>query len=185
MDERNVKSLMVPLTDYATVSKDATLFEAMLALEEAVATFDPTRHPHRAILVYDEKGRIIGKISQIDVLQALEPGYEEIIDSGSFARMGLGAMYQKSLIDQYRLWVHPLKDLCSKAAEKKVKTFMQTLTEDESVDESTSLDEAIHQLIIGKHLSLLVTRKKKIIGILRLSDVFMEIVKNVKECKLT
>jgi CBS domain-containing protein len=184
MKTQIVRQLMIPLSEYATVSKDASLYEAVLALEEAVAAFDPTRHRHRAILVYDENNRIVGKISQIDVLRALEPGYDEIVKSDSFTRLGLSPMYQQSLIDQFALWNKPLSDLCLKAAEMKVETFMQTPTEGERVDENASLDGAIHQLIMGKHQSLLVTREKEIVGILRLSDVFMAIVKNIKECKL-
>jgi len=46
------------------------------------------------------------------------------------------------------------------------------------------LDKAIHQFIMGCHLSLLVTRQGEIVGILRLIDVFMEIVDNIKACSL-
>jgi CBS domain containing-hemolysin-like protein len=35
MKSISVKEIMVPLSEYATVSKDATLYEAILALEEA------------------------------------------------------------------------------------------------------------------------------------------------------
>ena len=184
MKTKMVKQLMVPLSEYATVSKDASMYEAVLALESAVAAFDPSRHRHRAILVYDENKRIVGKISQIDVLRGLEPGYEELAKSDSYTRLGLSAMYHKSMIEQYRLWNKPLNDICRKASELKVEAFMTAPTEGEFVDEEAPLDEAIHRLIIGKHQSLLVTRKKDIIGILRLTDIFTEIVKNIKECKL-
>lgn len=184
MKSMMVKELMVPLSEYATVSKDASLYEAVLALESAVAAFDPARHRHRAILIYDEHGRIVGKIGQIDVLRALEPGYEELVKSDSFTRLGLSPMYQKSMIEQYRLWHKPLNDLCRKAAELTVESFMHKPTPGEYVDENTSLNEAVHQLIMGRHQSLLVTREKEIVGILRLSDVFMEIVERIKACKL-
>ena len=35
MKSYTVKELMVPLSEYATVSEDATLYEAVLSLEEA------------------------------------------------------------------------------------------------------------------------------------------------------
>ena len=72
-----VKQLMVPLSEYTTVSKDASLYEAVMALEKAQAAFDPDRHQHRAILIYDKTNQIVGKISQIDILRALEPGWRE------------------------------------------------------------------------------------------------------------
>jgi len=49
---------------------------------------------------------------------------------------------------------------------------MQMPTPGEFVAEDCSLDTAIHRLISGTHLSLLVTRREEIIGILRISDVF-------------
>ncbi|MBW1916119.1 MAG: CBS domain-containing protein [Deltaproteobacteria bacterium] len=184
MEKKNVKDLMVPLSEYATVSRKATLYEAVVALEETLAGFDPTRHRHRAILIFDENNKIIGKISHIDILQALEPRYEDVVNRDSFARLGLSPMYQKSLMEQYALWNKPLSDLSRKAAKLKVETFMQTLTQGEHVDENVSLDKAIHQLIMGKHQSLLVTQKKNIIGVLRLTDVFLEIVEEIKASKL-
>jgi CBS domain-containing protein len=61
---------------------------------------------------------------------------------------------------------------------------MYTLTEGEYVREDATLDEAIHQLVIGHHQSLLVTRGEEIVGILRLSDVFREICNMIKECHI-
>ena len=51
-----VKELMMRLEEYATVSKEATLREALLALEKAQMTLDSSRHKHRAILVLDKSG---------------------------------------------------------------------------------------------------------------------------------
>ena len=48
--------------------------------------------------------------------------------------------------------------------------------------EDASLDEAIHQLIMGHHQSLLVTRGEKIVGVLRLTDVFAAVFHTMKEC---
>jgi CBS domain-containing protein len=74
-----VKDVMVALEDYATVSENATLYEAVLALEKAQEEFDQSQYRHRAILVYDDKQKIVGKISQLDLLMALEPNYQ-IVD---------------------------------------------------------------------------------------------------------
>jgi len=73
-----IKDLMVPLDEYATVPEDATLSDAVQALERAQQAFDHTKYRHRAILVLDAANRPIGKISQIDALKALEPKYKEI-----------------------------------------------------------------------------------------------------------
>ena len=66
-----VKDLMVPLSEYAAVSEEATLYDAVLALEEAQAAFDQSRYRHRAVLVYDKDKKVVGKVSQLDILRAL------------------------------------------------------------------------------------------------------------------
>ncbi|NIV91730.1 CBS domain-containing protein, partial [candidate division KSB1 bacterium] len=68
-----VKELMVPLKKYATVSKEATLREAVLALEKAQATLDPVQHKHRAVLVLGEDGKVVSKMTMKDILVAIEP----------------------------------------------------------------------------------------------------------------
>ncbi len=84
----------------------------------------------------------------------------------------------------YGLWAKPLEDICRKSPQIKVKDVMYTPTEGEYVSEEANLDEAIHQLVVGKHQSLLATRGEKIVGILRLTDVFMEICEIMKACQL-
>ena len=56
MKDMIVKDLMVPLEEYATVSEDATLYEAVMALEKAQEELDLTKdkYKHRAVLVYDK-----------------------------------------------------------------------------------------------------------------------------------
>ena len=45
MKSYSVKDLMVPLSEYATVSEDATLYEAVLSLEEAQEKFEDIKMP--------------------------------------------------------------------------------------------------------------------------------------------
>jgi CBS domain-containing protein len=184
MKTKLVKDLMVPVSGYATVSQEATLYEAITALEEAQKKFDPSRYRHRAILIYDENQKIVGKVSHLDVLRALEPKYEKIGDTVSLSRFGFSPHFLKTMQDQLRLWDKPMNHICKKAAQLKVKTFMYTPTEGEFVDENASLDEAINQFIMGHHQSLLVTRDKEIVGILRLTDVFNEICQAIKTCEI-
>ncbi len=180
-----VKEIMVPLAEYATVPEDATLYEAVLALEKAQQEFDKVRYyRHRAILIYDKNKKIVGKLSQLDVLKALEPKYEQITEAGAAHRFGFTKDYLKSMHEQFRLWDRPLNKLCEKAAEKKVKEIMYSPTEGEYVAEDARLDEAIHQLVVGHHHSLLVTRGEEIVGILRLTDVFREVSERIKACEI-
>ncbi|MBW1722635.1 MAG: CBS domain-containing protein [Deltaproteobacteria bacterium] len=180
-----VKELMVPLSEYATVSEDANLYEAVMALEKAQAEFDQSRYRHRAVLVYDKEGKIVGKLSQHDIIRALEPRYGEIAEAKSIPRWGgFSKSFIKSMVEHYKLWDKPLNDICRKAVELKVKDIMYTPTEGEFVDQDATLNEALHQLIMGHHQSLLVTKGRDIVGILRLTDVFKEVCDAIKTCDL-
>ena len=179
-----VRDLMVPLAEYATVSEEATLYEAVLALEKAQESFEDkhTRYSHRAILVLDKEGDVVGKLSQLDVLKALEPKYQDLIEGRGTQRFGLTKQFMQSMLQQYNLFADPLADICRKAGEKNVKQFMYTPGDGEYVTENATVGEAVHQLIMGHHQSLLVTRDKKIVGILRLTDVFAYVFHEMKGC---
>ena len=183
MQTRKVKDLMVPLEEYATVSEESSLYEAVLALEEAQEKFGKDRYKHRAILVYDKSGHIVGKLSQLDVIKGLESGYKNL-DLSGVKHTGFSPEFLRSLIKTYDLWSKPLEEICRKAPSIRVKEVMYTPTEGEYVHEDASLDEAIHQLVMGKHQSLLVTTGEKIVGILRLTDVFLEIGEVMKACRV-
>ena len=170
-----VQDVMVPLAEYATVSESATLYEAVLALEKAQEEFDHSRYRHRAILVLDDKQQVTGKISQIDIIRALEPKYAEMKSFDGLTRFGFSKKFVSSMMEQYSMWQDPLSKLCQKAATLKVNQIMQIPTEKEYVAADAFLEVAMHQLVLGQHQSLLVTEDNKIVGILRLTDVFATI----------
>ncbi len=186
MDTKTVRDLMVPLSEYATVHMDASLYDAVIALEKAQEAFDQNKYRHRAILVYDQANKIVGKISQHDVLRALEPKYKEWGDQIALARFGYSRKFMSALFEKFDLWETPVADVCRKAGEYLVKDFMSVPKEGEYVEETASIIQGIHQLVMGHHQSLLVTRKatENIVGILRLVDVFKEITQEIKQCKV-
>lgn len=179
-----VKDLMVPLSEYATVSEDATLYDAVLSLEAAQEKFEDkhTRYRHRAILILDKDGQVIGKVSQLDALRALEPKYQDMIHGQGSQRFGFTKSFMESTLSDYNLFASPMSDICRKAGEQNVKKFMSTPTEGEYVSADATLDVAMHQFIMGHHQSLLVTAGAKIVGILRLTDVFAVMFHKMKEC---
>jgi len=170
-----VRELMVPLEAYATVSREATLREAILALERAQMTLDPSRHKHRAILVLDEGGKVVSKITMKNILVALEPNYGKVEGMGVLERSGFSPDLIKDMLKNNALWSEPLQLFGERAAKLKVCDFIQAPSADEYIDENASLGEATHQMIVQPVLSLLVTSNDEVIGILRLSDVFTKI----------
>jgi CBS domain-containing protein len=177
-----VKGLMVPLKEYPTVLEEASVYEAVVALEKAQEEFDKTRYRHRAVLVHDREKRIVGKVSQWDLIKSLEPKYEELGDMRSTSLSGLSPLLIRSMMEGFRLWQDDLDTLCNRTAGKRVKDIMYRSTEGEKVEESATLGEALHALIIGHHQSLLVTRGKDIVGILRLTDMFKLVSERIKSC---
>ncbi len=184
MEKLRVKDLMVPFDQYACIDEDATLYEAVLALEEAQTKQREKQYPIRAILVSNKAGEIIGKLSQLDILRSLEPKYSELMDLKKVSGFGLSSEFLKSVMEKFELWKSSLDDLCRKAAEVKVGSIVAAPLEGEFVDQDATLDKAVHQLIMGHHQSLLVASKDKIVGILRLADVYQEVSNRIKACKM-
>ena len=173
---------MVPLEEYPTVTENASIYEAVIALEKAQEAFDQTRYRHRAILVRDTSKRIVGKVSQWDLIKSLEPKYEGFGDMRSTSLSGLSPLLIKSMMESSRLWQDDIDFLCQRVAGKKVKDIMYRPTEGEKVEKNAPLGEALHTLIVGHHQSLLVTRDKDIVGILRLTDMFNLVCERIKYC---
>ena len=173
MENILVKDLMVPISEYASVTIGTSLGDAIKALEQAQENYTLSKYQHRAILVLDESGHIVGKISQLRALKAIEPESKSNSEVEQLKKFNFSDTYVAQLRDLYRSHGRIMsKESLRKASAKKVEEFMQTPSPGEYVSENCSLDTAIHRLVAGTHLSLLVTRKEKIVGILRISDVF-------------
>ena len=134
---------------------------------------------------YYKKNKIIGKLGQLDILKALEPKYFDMQDRPGMKGLGFSKQFMKSMLENFRLLDGAMENICKKAGETKIGKFVVTPTEGEFVDENVSMNEAIHQLVLGHHKSLLVTGKNgDIVGILRLTDVFSTICQSMHECGL-
>ena len=176
-----VADMMVPLDQYATVPESATMFDAVQALQKAQEEFDQSRYRHRAVLVLDEERNVVGKVSQKDLLTALQPKFEEILETGLLHRKGFNIHVLESVTPLGLSG--PLDDLCRKAMERSVRDFMESPLAGEFIGEDASLNEAVRRLITQRHHSLLVTRGKEIVGVLRLSDVFKLVSELVLACE--
>jgi CBS domain-containing protein len=170
-----IRHLMVALSEYVTVDQDATLAQAIAALAQAQDRLGPGRHRHRAALVTDAEGRVVGKVSQVDVLRALAPRLSSQGRMDAITRLGFNPEFIQSASDSFGLREGPLSALARRAESVRVRDIMTTPTAREFVEESASLEQAIDQLALGKHQSLLVTRGDDVVGILRLTDVFAAI----------
>lgn len=176
MKDKLVKEVMVPLSDYATISEEDTLPNAIRTLK--TAQNDPKYNlKHRAVLAYDKENNVTGKISIFDMLKALEPKYRhfehpENPENISLSRFGLNQEFLNSLLEDFSLWNETLQELVENASNIKIKDIMYAPTKGEYVDINAPVAEAIHQFILGCHQSLLVLDGEKVVGVIRLTDVF-------------
>jgi CBS domain-containing protein len=167
---RQVKELMTPLGEYAVVSDADTLYDALARLDQSQAHLAEGRHPHRAVLVADATGKIVGKTGQLGFLRALEPKYGSMGNLDILSKAGMDILFLQSMMDFHRLFREDLATLCRRAKSINVKDVMRPVRE--HIAEDAQLSEAIHRLVMWQSLSLLVTRGEDVVGLIRLSDVF-------------
>jgi CBS domain-containing protein len=170
MEMKTVKDLMVSIAEYATVPAEASLRDALRALDNAQLGLTDDRHHHRAVLVLDDTGAVIGKLSHWAILRSLEPRFFTSADTSALDAAGFSSEFIGHLEEGLTRHFGNLEFLCEKASRIKAKAAM--VPAGESIDASALLIEAIHQLVVTHVQSLPVTRGEKTVGILRLSDVF-------------
>jgi len=169
---------MLSLREYAVVSEDDTLLDALLALDQAQINLPSDRQPHRAVLVKNKQGKIVGKLGHLGFLKALEPKYSILGDVGQLSKSGLSSEFIESMMENYRFWQEKPTEVRNRARHLKIKQVMKPVKE--NIDENSTLAEAVHQMVMWQTLSILVTKDNHVVGILRLSDLFAEVSDFVK-----
>jgi len=180
MNAQTVKSLMVPLSEYASVPTTATLLETIRALERIQARDTSARYPHRAVLVYDDDGRIVGKVCQTGVIRVLEPDFTSRLGEDALTRFGISDEFLESTLDQSNFWKIPIRRLCRVAGALSASQVMDSLEEGDYVPADAPLQKALALMTSGCHNSLLVTENDDVVGILKLTDLFAYITQEMK-----
>lgn len=175
--QKYVIDVMLPLEEYAVVSEDDTLYDAFKVLEEAQIKLPPGRQKHRAVLVRNEKNEIVGKLGHLGFLKALEPGYKNLGKLDMISKAGLTKEFITSMMKNFELLQDELDDIRNKTKTIVMKDVMRPMTE--QVDVNDTINEAIHKIIMWQILSVLVTKGGKVVGILRISDLFDEVSRNI------
>ncbi len=181
MKNSKVKEIMIPVEEYTRVKKDTTLLAAMQDLTSQ-AEQENLPHPHRDLLVEDENGKIIGKLTMLDVFKHMEPSYLRM-DNERHPN-ALSRDFVQKVYRDFNLWSEPLTDLCRKNADATVEEIMHTPHPVEIVDEDDSLDKALHAYVLGVHQPLLVKKDGIITGVLRLGDAFEKVKTAILACEI-
>ena len=88
---------------------------------------------------------------------------------------GISPELLREMMQWYSLWGESFEERCKKVITISVKDCMRSPRRDEYIAESESLETAVHHMVMGRHMALLVTLNDQVVGILRLSDIFDQI----------
>lgn len=175
-----VADIMVPLEEYAVVDETATVLEALHALQASQEKLPAGRQPHRAILVRDRTGRIVGKFHHFAFLRALaaeEKARGKRDTQELFDRAGVGDDMRDTSMRMLDFLTGDLLDLCERARNVAVGDVCTYATV--SIDGRAPLPDAIPVFLRHQTLSLLVGHEGRTVGILRLSDFFDELSRQI------
>jgi hypothetical protein len=105
-----VKDLMVPLSEYATVSEDATLSDAVAALKQSQADFDPDQIPPSGNPgLGDQDQKIVGKVNfQSPFSRRWNPNMTTCSPMRHPAHLGFTRKYQRAIFESMKLWQDPM-----------------------------------------------------------------------------
>ncbi|MCK9240985.1 CBS domain-containing protein [Desulfocurvus sp.] len=176
----SVKSFLVPVAKFPQIDQSATFAEAVLALEKAQEEYASGKREQRILLVRGEGGRIAGKLSPIDVVRGLEPDYDKIVPAPASAFVS-STYVINTMKDLALLWSSPLADLCATARNLRIKDFLRAPEASQRIGIDDTLNAAFHRFVLFRHDSLFVMDGHKLVGMLRFSDVYREIVHRVKQ----
>lgn len=167
-----IKDLMTPVEDYQTLGLEASLSDVVSALHDS---------KHRDILIVDENGAFAGVVTMTDIIVALEPNYKKLnkTDLGSDI---LSNRFVAEQFKEFNLWTNTLTDLCSKSIDLKAKEVMHVPEDTHYIDRDGDLEHGVHLYIIGAPQPLIVRSNGKVEGILRMADVFDEIINRMSAC---
>jgi CBS domain-containing protein len=163
-DGKKVKALMIPLEDYPHIPYWFTLRQAMAIVREAAIKFEGSFEP-RAVLVFDDKYQLMGILTLRDIIKGLEPRFlkeTKLIKADPSLTVLFRDLFGPNLQEQSQ---RPVSEAMSP-----IKVL---------ADAEDNIIKVLY-LMIKENVGLMpVLEKGKVIGMIRLSDLFNEISKIV------
>ncbi|PKN61647.1 MAG: response regulator [Deltaproteobacteria bacterium HGW-Deltaproteobacteria-15] len=170
-EEKKASDIMIPLEEYTSISADSTVKDAIGALKRSYESFLSSgkvmEYGHRSILVFDTRGRLSGILSILDLIKALRPAYLTAPKPSMADALRYSTMFWSGL------FTSQAKGLVN----KKVSDIMSEppLT----IEEDANLMEIAEMMVTEKARRVAVTRKGKVIGVVREQELFFEIARIV------
>jgi predicted transcriptional regulator len=153
---KKVKDLVIPLSEYPHMPYWASLKEAIVQLNVAYES------GHHAVLVFDEAYKLVGMLLQKEILRGLEPKFAQHYEEGVPIA-----------------WDDLLKSGSEKRLAQPIKEFMSDVTA--KIDAQDSILKVSHIMLQKDAYLLPVIEGEKLIGVVRMGDLFHEITKIMLE----
>lgn len=154
-----IKDILIPLAEYPHIRSNATLRDAFAALRKCQVD---SQHAYRHVLVLDETDHLVGQLGMHDLLRALLPDFLQ--DHGHFE----GA--QPDYPSLAMIWQDTCETQCQEMADKPVLPFMGTVKNKLKLGDPLTL--AAYFMAVSRASILPVTEGNRVIGVVRLLDVF-------------
>ena len=169
MNKIQVQEIMIPISNYVTVQKENSLVEVLQSLERTRKA--DIGHAHRDAIVVDANGDFIGKVTMLDVFRNLEPNYKKVAEHQEMGT--LTADFVMKAVENFNLWIEPTQTICERGSRLTVSDVMHIPEKPEYVNETDTLEKAMHLFVMGIHQPLIVKNTDgKVTGVLRFGDVF-------------
>lgn len=165
-EERLVCDVMVPISDYTTVTEGQSVGEAIRRLREsfsaAACTSRLMETGHRSILVFDRQGRVKGMLALVDLLKAVMPAYLSAPKPSMADAIQYSPMFWRGAFTREvgLLAKRPVGQIMSPAPM--------------SINDDANLMEAAYAMVMEKTRRLVVLRAGEVVGVIREQDLFFE-----------
>lgn len=162
---KKVQELMIPLEDYPHIPYWFTLRQAMAIVREAAIKFEGSFEP-RSMLVFDEKYNLLGILTLRDIIRGLTPKFLQ----GAVGKLRAAFDLDSAISGLEADLSGPAVKEAAQTAVSEVMSPIKT-----TVATGDSLAKALFLMIQEDLGRMPVMEEQKVVGIIRLSDLFREV----------
>ncbi len=174
-----VKDVMTPLVDCSKVTEDRSIYDAVMMLDAIRQGHHRWEDAPRFVLVYDKDFTVIGIVRYADILRGFVPGPHP--QSETPPESPDSSPSYTSELESCR---RALADMFQMSRTIRVRDVMHKYIADDYIDEEAPIEEGLCRLMVRPYVNLVVNSGGTNTGILRLSDIFRLICKDIKRSGL-
>jgi len=157
MEAKQSGEIMIPLDKYPHIPYWFTLRQAIVEMEKTELDINGQKSTSNILLVFDKKYQLLGIVRQKDIIHGLDPEFLH----------GISLRYKK------RFNLNEIIKNIKEKAERQVSDVMTFIKV--AVDYEDSIIKALYEMIENDISLIPVLKNKKVIGVVRIEDVFHEV----------